>query len=452
MRKEVSLADEPVLKLILKLAPPVMLALLIQSLYNIVDSWFVSRYSEHGLTALSLIFPIQLLMIALATGSGVGTNALISRFLGANDKQSAQNTAFNGLLLAVVNWILFMLAGLLLLRPYFEMSTSTPDVLVYGLSFGKVILLFSFGIFIESHCTKVLQASGNMVTPMIAQVTGAVINCVLDPIFIFGWGFIPSFGVEGAAIATVTGQITAMFITIFAATKKGKIKFRNRKANLRIMSNIYSAGAPSMIMQSLFTIYIVGLNLILASFTENAVTVLGIYYKIQTFFFVPLMGLDQAILPIISFNYGAGKPKRMWDTLKYANGIGVLLMSLGTAIFCFLPEQLLRIFTSNPDIIEIGVPAFRIIGASFIPAAFTLITPTFFQATSRGFRSISVTILRQVILLVPLAWLFSHKGLFWTWLTFPCTEVITMVISFLLLSKFKKQHITANMPIYIQKN
>ncbi len=303
-----------VVRLLLKLSPPVMLALLIQSIYNIVDSFFVSRYSAAGLTALSIIFPIQLLMTALATGTGAGINILVSRMDGTGETKSQADIVKGGLFSGFFNYIIFACAGLLFIRGYFSISSDQLPVQEQGIQYAQIIFTGSLGLFIESNCTKILQAKGNMLTPMIAQVTGAVMNIILDPILIFGMFGMPESGVAGAALATIAGQFAAMIITLTAVFRiyrfQGKIRLHN-------CISIYRAGIPSIVMQSLYTLYIVGLNLILKQFTEDAVTVLGIYYKLQTFFFIPLMGLQQVILPIISFNYGAGKSKRVKDTLRY---------------------------------------------------------------------------------------------------------------------------------------
>lgn len=296
------MGDTPIGKLLLKLSPPVMLALLIQSIYNIVDSYFVSRYSLSGLTALSIIFPIQLLMTALGTGTGTGLNILISRMDGNGDTIDQGNVVKSGLCLGVVNFLVFTSLGMLLIGSYYDISSNQISVQAEGIRYARIIFWGSFGLFMESNCTKLLQAKGNMIIPMLVQVVGAVINIICDPILILGLGGVPKLGVAGAAIATIIGQWAAMFITLRAVLKTYNIR---GKFQLTDCVQIYQSGFPSIIMQLLYTLYIVGLNLILKLFTEDAVTVLGIYYKLQTFFFIPLLGLQQVIVPIISFNYGA---------------------------------------------------------------------------------------------------------------------------------------------------
>ena len=324
------MGDIPIGKLLLKLSPPVMLALLIQSIYNIVDSYFVAQYSLSGLTALSIIFPIQLLMTALGTGTGTGLNILISRMDGNGDTARQRDVVKSGLYLGIWNFLIFTCIGMLLIGSYYAISSNQAEVRAEGIQYAQIIFLGSFGLFMESNCTKLLQAKGNMVTPMLAQVAGAVINLVFDPIFIFGLFGAPELGMAGAAIATIMGQWAAMLITLKAVFRtydvRGTFRFKD-------CIQIYQSGFPSIIMQSLYTLYIVGLNLILKQFTEDAVTVLGIYYKLQTFFFIPLMGLQQVIVPVISFNYGAHDNKRVNDTLRYSILISCGVMALGTFIF-----------------------------------------------------------------------------------------------------------------------
>ncbi|QNM06502.1 MATE family efflux transporter [Qiania dongpingensis] len=426
--------DTPIVKLLWKLSPPVMLALLIQSVYNIVDSYFVSRYSEAGLTALSIIFPIQLLMTALATGTGTGINILISRMDGTGETKSQTDFVKSGLFLGLLNYLIFAFLGLLFIKSYYSVSSDQTLVQEQGIQYAQIVFVGSFGLFIESNCTKILQAKGNMVTPMIAQVTGAVINVIFDPILIFGMFGMPELGVAGAAIATIAGQIVAMMITFAAVCQiyhfQGKVQVQN-------CIQIYRAGIPSIIMQSLYTLYIAGLNLMLKLFTEDAVTVLGIYYKLQTFFFIPLMGLQQVILPIISFNYGAGRKERVRDTLKYSTLFSCGIMFVAVVIFMAIPERLLSIFSDRDSIIHIGCPALRIISGSFIPAGLVMMFTVYFQGIDRGKASIFITVLRQIVLLVPLAWIFHYAGLRYVWFTFVVTELIATIASLILYKKNK---------------
>ena len=417
------MGDTPIGRLLLKLSPPVMLALLIQSIYNIVDSCFVAQYSLSGLTALSIIFPIQLLMTALGTGTGTGLNILISRMDGNGDTARQRDVVKSGLYLGIWNFLIFTCIGMLLIGSYYTISSNQAEVRAEGIQYAQIIFLGSFGLFMESNCTKLLQAKGNMMTPMLAQVAGAAINLVFDPIFIFGLFGAPELGVAGAAIATIMGQWAAMLITLKAVFRtydvRGTFRFKD-------CIQIYQSGFPSIIMQSLYTLYIVGLNLILKQFTEDAVTVLGIYYKLQTFFFIPLMGLQQVIVPVISFNYGAHDNKRVNDTLRYSILISCSVMALGTFIFMAFPKELISIFAGSTSILDIGTPALRIISVSFLPASLAMMFTVYFQGIDKGKCSVFITVLRQIILLVPLAWLFHFAGLNYVWLTFPVTESIAM--------------------------
>lgn len=400
-----------------------MLALLIQSIYNIVDSYFVAQYSQSGLTALSIIFPVQLLMTALGTGTGTGINILISRMDGKGENHHEKDIVKNGLYLGIFNFLVFTFLGLLLLKHYYAISSDQIAVRREGIQYATIIFIGSLGLFMEANTTKLLQAKGNMFIPMLAQIVGACINIIMDPILIFGLFHAPKLGITGAALATIIGQWIAMFITLHSVLRIYNII---GTFCLRDCLQIYKHGFPSIIMQSLYTLYIVGLNLILKQFTEDAVTVLGIYYKLQTFFFIPLMGLQQVILPVISFNYGAKKNRRVKETLRYSLLFSCFAMTLGTVIFMVMPTKLIAIFSSSSSILHIGARALRTISISFIPAGFALMFTVYFQGINRGKSSIFLTILRQIILLVPLAWLLHFVGLNYVWLTFPFTEVITM--------------------------
>ena len=437
------MGDTPIGRLLLKLSPPVMLALLIQSIYNIVDSYFVAQYSLSGLTALSIIFPIQLLMTALGTGTGTGLNILISRMDGNGDTARQRDVVKSGLYLGIWNFLIFTCIGMLLIGSYYTISSNQAEVRAEGVQYAQIIFLGSFGLFMESNCTKLLQAKGNMVTPMLAQVAGAAINLVFDPIFIFGLFGAPELGVAGAAIATIMGQWAAMLITLKAVFRtydvRGTFRFKD-------CIQIYQSGFPSIIMQSLYTLYIVGLNLILKQFTEDAVTVLGIYYKLQTFFFIPLMGLQQVIVPVISFNYGAHDNKRVNDTLRYSILISCGVMALGTFIFMAFPKELISIFAGSTPILNIGTPALRIISVSFLPASLAMMFTVYFQGIDKGKCSVFITVLRQIILLVPLAWLFHFAGLNYVWLTFPVTESIAMCCCCFLYHRCICANITGRVP------
>lgn len=422
------MVNTPISQLLLKLSPPVMLTLLIQSIYNIIDSFFVAQYSVEGLTALSIIYPIQLLMTALATGTGTGVNLLISRMDGRHETTRQPDIIKSGLVLACFHFLLFAIGGNLLAQAYFEMSSENGLVCTQGVLYTKIVFGGSLGIFIESICTKILQAKGNMALPMTAQVIGAAINIVLDPILIFGLLGVPKLGIAGAAIATLIGQWVAMLITYIAIKRSYSLQ---EHWNIHILFQIYQNGIGSIMTQSLYTLYIVGLNMILKLFTEDAVTVLGIYYKIQSFFFIPLLGFQQVLLPIISYNYGANQTQRIQKIVKSALILSIGLMTIVTLIFMIFPQTLLSIFSSKKEILSIGKDALRIISLSFVPASVTIIVTSHLQGIAKMKFSVFIIVLRQVILLVPLAWVLHFAGLKAVWWTFPLTELIAAAICML---------------------
>lgn len=419
----------PIRKLLLKLAPPVMLSLLIQSIYNIVDSYFVASYSSKGFLALSIIFQIQLLMTALATGTGVGITILISKMDGEGKKGSQDHIVKTGIFAGILNALVFAFLGCILIRFYYSISSNILTVQNLGISYAKIIFLLSPGLFVESVCTKIHQAKGNMMLPMAALVSGAILNVILDPLLIFGYFNLPELGIRGAAFATVFGQWISMLIVLIPLLKRYDLR---SKISKHILVRIYLLGFPSIIMQSLYTLYIVGLNLILKLFSEDAVTALGIYYKLQTFFFIPLFGLQQVIVPIISYNYATKKESRVNQIAHDSLFISYFFMLLGVITFWLIPDPLMKIFHADQNVLKIGRIALRIIALSFLPAAYNLIYAVYFQGTNRGGDSLKVTVLRQILLFVPLAWLLHYQGLFFVWFTFPLTEMITSSYCFYL--------------------
>lgn len=411
----------PISKLLFKLSPPVMLALLIQSIYNIVDSFFIARYSDKCLTALSIIYPMQLLMIALATGTGAGVNLLISRMDGQGETERQSDIIKSGLILALFHFLIFAIGGNFLANNYFQISSENEFVCIQGVVYTKIVFGGSLGLFIESICTKILQAKGNMKIPMTAQIAGAAVNILLDPILIFGLLGAPKLGIAGAAIATVIGQWVAMIITASAVRRSCSL---HGKWNLRSVFQIYQNGIGSIITQSLYTLYIVGLNMILKIFTEDAVTVLGIYYKIQSFFFIPLLGFQQVLLPVVSYNFGAKQMQRIRQTVKFALAFSGVVMLAATLIFMAFPQMLLSIFTTKREILDIGSYALRVISLSFLPAGITIVVTSHLQGIAKMKHSVFIIVLRQIFLLVPLAWILHFIGLKAVWWTFPLTELI----------------------------
>lgn len=423
---------EKISKILLKMAPPVMLAQLIQALYNMVDSLFVGHYSDSGLTALSIVYPLQLLMIALAVGTGVGINTAMAAKLGVGEEKRAKEYAGVGTPLGLILWVIFAGVCYFLMPLYARMQTTSPQVIEDVVSYGRIACLFSVGLFLESIWTKILQARGDMKTPMVAQILGAVTNMVLDPLLIFGLLGLPELGVSGAAVATVAGQIVAALVVM----KKGYHPSPAMGKYPRYVKKIFRLGIPNILMQAAYTLYIFGLNMILATFSDAAVTVLGLYYKWQTFFFIPLGAMQTCIVPIISFNYAAKKLDRCKKTLNTALVFGGALMLIGTLVFLTVPEQLLRFFSRDEQVIAIGIPAFRIIGLSFLPLVASLTYPVLFQAVGRSLTSSALTVLRTVCLFVPLAYLFSRFGLRYFWLTYPVTDSAVTIAGAILTRRF----------------
>ncbi len=436
---------EKVSKILLKLAPPVMLAQLIQAFYNIADSFFIGRYSDSGLTALSVIYPIQLLMIALAVGTGVGINTVIAARLGEGKKEEANEFAGIGTPLAAIIWVVFVVVCWIIIPGYARMSTDSDAVIRDVICYGRIVCVFSLGLFLESIWTKILQANGDMRTPMVAQIAAGLVNILLDPVLIFGLFGFPEMGISGAAAATVTGQ----FIAAFIVGRKGIYPLPKRERYLPDVSKIFRLGMPNILMQSAYTFYILGLNLILVGFSDQAVTTLGLYYKWQTFFFIPLGAMQTCIVPVISFNYAARNIDRCKNTLKSAIGFGLALMAVGTCCFLFLPVQMLRTFTSDEMVVEIGRIGFPIIGISFLPMVTSLIFPVFFQAVGYSLKSSVLTLVRTVVLFVPLGFLFSRFGLNRFWLVFPVTEFITSSVGLFFYQSFlSHDYVRTPKPIY----
>ncbi len=419
---------ERVSRILLRIAPPVMLAQLIQALYNIVDSYFVGGYSADALTALSVIFPIQLLIVALAVGTGVGVNTFMARLYAFQKKEKAEKTAGTGMVLSIVTWVVFALISGLLMRVYVMTSAKSSQAVEYAVTYGRIVCIGSLGIFLEGNWSKVHQAKGNMRLPMMAQIVGAVVNMVLDPILIFGWGPIPEMGVAGAALATIFGQFTAAILT----AKGGAYKPPKAEEIKEYIIEIYKLGYPSILMQALYTAYIVLLNMILAGFSDSAVTVLGLYYKMQSFFFIPLLGLQTCIVPVLSYNYAQRSFDRCKKVMLESFLISTVFMILGFVSFVFFPNQLIGLFSESAEVFSIGRIAFPIIGSSFFSATFSLIMPVFFQAIGNGKLSVLLSLTRQIFCLLPIFWAFSLIGLNYTWLSFPISETIAGALGLLL--------------------
>ncbi|OQB23456.1 MAG: Multidrug export protein MepA [Firmicutes bacterium ADurb.Bin182] len=436
----------PVKKLVFKMSLPIMLSMFIQSMYNIVDSIFVSRISENALTAVSLTFPFHILIIGVSVGTGVGVGSLISRRLGAKMQEEADLAASNGLFLAAVTSVVFFVLGFFS-KPILGLFTNDAEILDLSTKYLTICLIFSFGIIFLISAEKILQATGNMIIPMISQITGAVINIVLDPIMIFGYFGLPKMGVSGAATATVIGQIVAMTLALFATLKRKQhvtIRLKGMKPNVKVIKEIYKVGVPSIIMQAMASITTFGLNKILMFFTPTAVSVLGVYFKLQSFVFMPIFGLSSGSLPIMGYNYGARNKKRLTDTLKTALLFAMAIMLIGTAVFQLLPDKLLLLFKASPFMMSIGVPALRIISACFVIAGFGITLSTFFQALGKGIYSLIMSVCRQMLAILPAAYALSSLfGLGAVWWAFPISEGVALIICAVLAIRIFKREISA---------
>lgn len=429
----------PINKLLISMSLPMVISMLVQAMYNIIDSIFVAQISEEALAAVSMAFPIQNLMIAVSAGTCVGVNALLSRSLGEGRKEQADAAAVNGVFLAFVSYLAFALFGLFGARAFFTMQTNNPMIIEYGTQYLNICCVFSFGIFLEMMYERILQSTGRTFFSMITQGTGAIINIILDPILIFGLFGVPAFGMAGAAAATVIGQIIAMMLAVFFNRTKNpdvSIRLKGFRPNGRIVRIIYEVGVPSIIMQSIASIMTFFMNKILLAFSETAVSVFGIYFKLQSFIFMPVFGLNNGMIPIIAYNYGARKPKRILDTIKLSVCIAIGIMLVGLIIFQVFPAQLLLMFNASEHMLEIGVPALRTISYSFLFAGFCIIIGSVFQAMGNGLYSLINSIARQLVCILPLAFIFSRVfGLHAVWYAFPLAELMSVTLSCLLFKR-----------------
>ncbi len=431
----------PMFRLIMTMALPAMFSMVIQALYNVVDSMFVAMVSEKALSAVSLAFPMQMFLVSVAVGTGVGLNSLVSRKLGEGDISTANSAATHGLFLGVCSWIVFAVLGFTVSTPFFSMYSDDPQLIQMGVDYLSCVFIFSFGTLIEINLEKTLQATGNMIQPMIFMLIGAVTNIILDPCLIFGFWIFPRLGVLGAAVATVTGQILSMIyalIIMLAKKHQIKIKIRGFRPRLSIIKNIYTVGIPSAVMQSISSVMLLFMNQILVRFSTDAVSVLGVYYKLQSFVFMPVFGLNQGVMPIMGYNYGARNKKRLLLALKYGCLIALCIMALGTVIFWVFPEQLLSIFSPSKSMLEIGVPALRSISLCFIPATVSVMFTTLFQAVGKGVRSLFLSALRQLVVILPVAYVFSFYSLDLVWYSFPIAEAAALVTALLLYRNLLK--------------
>ncbi len=441
--KENKMGTMPVNKLLVTMSLPMVISMIVQALYNIVDSIFVSRLSEDALTAVSMAFPMQNLMISVAVGTGVGINAMLSRALGEKKFEAANKTAENGIFIEVLGYVLFLLIGIFVTKPFFLAQAGAGDIANMGIEYTRICLLMSFGIFMQIGFERILQSTGRTIFTMITQSTGAIINIILDPILIFGLFGMPKMGVAGAAIATVTGQICAAILAItFNLTKNPDvhISFKGFKPQIIFVKNILSVGIPSIIMSSVGSAMTFGMNKILITFSSTAVAVFGVYFKLNSFVFMPVFGLNNGMVPIVSYNYGAQNKKRLTKTIKLAIMYAVCIMFIGIMLFQFIPDVLLRLFDASDHMLEIGIPALRVISLSFAFAgslsfAFAgicIVISSSLQALGHGFLSMMISITRQLIILLPSAYILAKfGGIHAVWWSFNIAEIASLTLSLL---------------------
>ena len=435
--KENKMGTMPVNRLLITMSLPMMISMLVQALYNVVDSIFVSRINENALTAVSLAFPIQTLMIAVAGGTCVGINAVLSKALGEKDRERADNTAVSGIVLMAASYVLFLLIGLFATRAFYLSQTDDTQIVEFGVQYLSIVCSCSFGLFTQFVFERLLQSTGRTFYIMITQGTGALINIILDPIFIFGLFGMPQMGVAGAAVATVIGQTVAGVIALVVNFKKNEdihIRFKGFRLGREIVGQIYKIGVPSMIMQAIGSVMTYGMNLILISFTPTATAVFGVYFKLQSFIFMPVFGLNNGLVPILAYNSGAGRRDRFVSALKCGIVYAVGIMAVGVAVFQTIPAVLLGFFEASDEMLRIGVPALRIICLSFLPAGFGIVCGTAFQALGNAVYSMLVSIARQLVVLLPAAFLLSLSGeVTYVWWAFPIAEVMSLTMTVIFL-------------------
>lgn len=433
----------PVPKLLVTMSLPMIISMLVQALYNIVDSIFVAKLSEEALTAVSLAFPIQSLMIAVAAGTGVGVNSLLSRYLGEKRPEEANTIGKNGIFLAILSFLVFAILGFFGSRLFFAVQTKDQTIIEQGTIYLQIVTVFSIGIFMQIVFERLLQSTGRTFYNMLTQGIGAIINIILDPIFIFGLCGMPKMGVAGAAIATVVGQIVAAILGLYFNCTKNKeinINMLHFRPSKHAIGNIYKIGIPSIIMQSIGSVMTFGMNKILLVFSSTAAAVFGVYFKLQSFIFMPVFGLTNGMIPIVAYNFGAQNKKRIMQTLKLSVGIAVGIMCIGLLLFQLAPATLLSFFDASPKMLEIGIPALQTISYSFLFAGFCIVASSMYQALGNGVYSLLMSIGRQLVILLPVAYVFAKLiGLDAVWWAFPISELASTGLCIFFLGRIFKQ-------------
>ena len=445
-RRENRMGSWPIPKLLVSMSLPIMASMLIQALYNVVDSIFVARVSEDALTAVSLAFPVQSLMIAVAVGTAVGINALLSRKLGERNFEDANMVADNGIFLAFVSSIAFALFGFFGVRAFFSAFVEQGPVMEMGIAYTSIVCCLSLGLFESVAGERLLQATGITIYSMYSQMSGAITNIILDPILIFGWFGLPKMGVAGAAVATVVGQFVSMFMNIYFNVSKNHeitISFKGFKPSGRIIGEIYRIGLPSICMQAIGSVMTFGMNKILILFSQTAVSVFGLYFKLQSFIFMPLLGVTNGMVPIVGYNFGARSRERIMQTIKMAIMMATAIMAFGTVLFWAIPEfMLVTFFDASETMVSIGVPALRIISTHFIIAATAIVLSSSFQALGHGVYSLIMSFMRQLVVLLPVAWVMGkYVSLDAVWLAFPIAEVMSVTVALVLFHRLYNRQI-----------
>lgn len=446
MQEENKMGVMPINKLLLSMSLPIMISMLVQALYNVVDSIFVARINENALTAVSLAFPIQSLMIALGAGTAVGVNAVLSKALGEREYEKVNKTAENAIFLVWVCYLVFLVVGIFATVPFYVSQTDNAQILAYGKEYLTIVCICSFGLFNQMIFERLLQSTGRTFYTMITQGTGAIINIILDPILIFGLLGMPRMGVAGAAVATVIGQCTAGVLAIVFNLKANHdvhIQMKGFRPDKKIIKQIYAVGIPSIIMQAIGSVMVYGMNRILIAFTATATAVFGVYFKLQSFIFMPVFGLNNGMVPIVAYNYGAGHKHRLIQTVKLSILYAVGIMVVGLIILEVFTAELLGLFNASETMLAIGVPALRIISLSFVFAGFCIVAGSVFQALGNGVYSMIVSIARQMVVLLPVAYLLSKLGnVNYVWWAIPVAEIVSLLFSAFFLMKINRDVIS----------
>lgn len=444
-QKENKMGVMPVNRLLLSMSVPMMISMLVQALYNVVDSMFVAQLNENALTAVSLVFPIQNLMISVGVGTGVGINALLSRSLGEREYARANQAANHGVFLAIISYLVFAVLGIVGAGMFMSVQTQDPQIVKYGTQYLEICCAFSFGLFLQITFERLLQSTGKTLYTMISQSLGAIINIILDPIMIFGLFGFPRMEVAGAAAATVTGQIITCMVGFVLNKKKNTeihLTWKGFKVSGHIIRGIYAVGVPSIVMSSIGSVMTFGLNKILIAFSSTATAVFGVYFKLQSFVFMPVFGLNNGMVPIVAYNYGARQKKRITKTIVYSVCYAVGVMLVGAIIFQAFPEQLLEIFNASATMKEIGIPALRTLSICFVFAGFCIVCSSVFQALGHGVLSLWVSLVRQLCVLLPVAYVLAKVGgLHLVWWSFPIAEIFSVFMSVVFIRNVYKKEI-----------